>query len=862
MANFKSKDIICFRSYIILYTFLMSMQLNASPIKPRIDTLKFKIWAIPEQKPLQGVTVLTKNRNKIISYQQSDIHGICIVNLHEEITAINFSLLGFQKQDVLIDGLDEIPKQQGFTIIKLDRDTIRLGEIVVNNKQHNTDLEISKMNLSQNSPLREALQRSTKIRLEGNEIIYNNKLINKILINKREAFVNQNKVALDEIKANIIESAEIIDHYDEGFELSFTEKDEAVLNINSKHENLILPAADIGIGVNNAYKAKASGFLFGNFANVSLTTNTNAIENISVDPKDFNKIMLSSGEISEKQNDIIQQALNENKSLNSSFISNNTLSFHKKNDRFKVGGYLAYHKTAKQLAISEYLYPSSEINTPISQREINKRLKMEQLLFSLPIATKITATSVAELNTTFSLLSQKSNDFTTVVLDSVPLERMLHSTYNIQTFYSRFRYQKKVNNSIILTSATALNSYFDHSNAQAEQRLKLLENTASWSQNFDMHIKVNERLHISGALNWRGAKDKYSGSVRNDERNTNAWTGYLTTNMENLGVKNLKINIGLGLQMLQQSMRTHNGINQSYPYTAKVKYNIRNNYLTFESNDTTAVLSFNSFFDKLNQGDKYIHGLADYNVWTYRKRINKFQYTNSNFLKQLLFGFNIAYQESLNQPKYALTNIGLADFDSYYTFINPYQGEMQFNSFISKLFFDKYPIKSTLRLSALNTTGYMEYNNEKMLTHYSSYSTAIMLESLADYFMNFSYSNSLAKERHQNGVFINQYHKINNELKINFKNAKKSFFFNIGMKMDYNWIAKQSFKRTNFNIQTEYFFNKKLSVQLDAYNIDEYLSIFDNSSYYNMLQTSNGVNMLTSYPASIKYIILSLKYNL
>src|SRR5690606_17187557 len=121
--------------------------------------------------------------------------------------------------------------------IYMEERTIKLEEIEVKARVYTDTLAIDteQMNLSKSSTLRDILDRTDgMIVSKDGGISYQGKQINKVLINGKEVFINQNKVALDNLNYEIMENVQVINNYKDKFTLDFNNIKDPVININTK----------------------------------------------------------------------------------------------------------------------------------------------------------------------------------------------------------------------------------------------------------------------------------------------------------------------------------------------------------------------------------------------------------------------------------------------------------------------------------------------------------------------------------------------------------------------------------------------------------------------------------------------------
>jgi len=178
-------------------------------------------------------------------------------NVFIYVTAVGYEAY---HQDFLVDPTQDI-------LIRLKTSTIKLEEIKVKARVH-TDtllLDLDKMNLKKKTTLREILDKTSGmiVSKEGG-VFFQGKQINKILINGKEVFLNQNKIALDNLNYEIMNQVEVIQNYKDRFNLDFNTIKESVININTKPEfkGVLKGEMEVGFGHRESYRGKGKGFYF------------------------------------------------------------------------------------------------------------------------------------------------------------------------------------------------------------------------------------------------------------------------------------------------------------------------------------------------------------------------------------------------------------------------------------------------------------------------------------------------------------------------------------------------------------------------------------------------------------------------
>ncbi|MEO1033807.1 MAG: carboxypeptidase-like regulatory domain-containing protein, partial [Bacteroidota bacterium] len=201
--------------------------------------------------PFANVVVQdTTEAKNPITYGYTDEQGSFALEIPSKFQQIliNVTAIGYEEKAIVV----LLNQEQPLTIF-LEESITQLGEVVVKARKVTDTLNIDTdgMNLSKESTLRDMLKKTDGIIIgEEGAISYQGKQINKVLINGKEVFVNQNNVALDNLNYEIMENVQIIDNYKDKFTLDFKRIRDPVINIEtkSKFKGVLKTQVDMGYG--------------------------------------------------------------------------------------------------------------------------------------------------------------------------------------------------------------------------------------------------------------------------------------------------------------------------------------------------------------------------------------------------------------------------------------------------------------------------------------------------------------------------------------------------------------------------------------------------------------------------------------
>lgn len=144
-------------------------------------------------------------------------------------------------------------------------------------------MKLDKFLIKEDDELKKILTRNPNFNI-GNDgtIVYKGKNIDKILVNGKETFDNQNSIALDNIKADMISGLQIVNNYKDPFNMT-NDEFETVLNLKSKNPSAAITTSNIeaAYGIKSNYKVKGNIMRFSNVINGFIVENANNInENV------------------------------------------------------------------------------------------------------------------------------------------------------------------------------------------------------------------------------------------------------------------------------------------------------------------------------------------------------------------------------------------------------------------------------------------------------------------------------------------------------------------------------------------------------------------------------------------------------
>ncbi|WP_026703936.1 hypothetical protein [Flavobacterium soli] len=336
--------------------------------------IKGKIYDV-QQKPIVSASILLYDlNNKIINYTTSTEEGFFKVNYKGKIFRIEISSIGYKTKNINFEGLEIYD-------IELEEENFILKEVEITAKilKDTVDLKISD-NLTEESTLKDILNKNNELQISDNgTIFYEGKPINKILINQKEVFINQNNLALNNITKEMIEKVQVVNNYKDKFSFDFESERNSVINIDTKtkFKGLLKGNFETSAGYSNKYLVKIKTMYFSDKLNFFFTNNTNNV--LEKDLKFENNSTEINNLSSNYYKNLIYDFTSENRNVNTSFLSSSSLTLRKekKNSKFN---FIVYQNTLKN--IFETKIERNEIDKLINYQKIENEHKGSLNLFN------------------------------------------------------------------------------------------------------------------------------------------------------------------------------------------------------------------------------------------------------------------------------------------------------------------------------------------------------------------------------------------------------------------------------------------------------------------------------------------------
>lgn len=860
------------------YYFILFFVLYKTPLKAQIEIVK-GVVKDQNNNPIQYANVILTDylkSNETIAYTFTDSKGLFFLkapftknqHLQIKITAMNF------KEKVYSFLIDTV-KELNFVLLEnyqqLEAITVKKESI-----KDTFDLKIDSLGLTKESTLRDILKKTEGVQInEDGAISFNGKLINKVLINGKEVFINQNKVAVDNLNYEMMDNVQIINNYKDKFNIDFNNPTNPIINVNTKKKfkGVLKFQTDIAYGYNEVYKLKLKEFYFSDILNTFLTSNTNNISEKEFSFKDAVESIstFSTENLKEK---LVPFFIADNNLLNS-FNNNNAVTFRKQTQKTKIGAVISISKLNTNKTNSSLI---SNVDTLIKNDHLKTNFTGNLLTTNFNHSYLVKKNTV--LNSFVKVVyldNVVTNDKKTVLylptiinLNEFNTNKTTLYSINVSsTFTSIFKkkylmdillnYNKENNNEKLYT-------YLNTISNQILQEKTTIKDILNFAPSFA--FKITNWLSIKSGVSYLNIIDKPNLKKNNIFTNqinyTRSQNIFETPILINGLTKSIEYSIELN--PTTNYLFTINKINKNYfNYNTDITYKFNpSENINIQLNKKTNVLDMSNSFDTTFQSFNYklINDPINFSSFSI---LNKFNigYYYSNIAKSKSFFINYIYLYERENTS-TLFDTFINNVFIYKNIIFPKKQTYIINIGLSKGFYIKpqyHKIEFYLSATLLNEQfllpiNYIEdlYLNKKFI-----FNNEIVC----------NFKNKIIKEivlglKIESELFeiesktINKQNVINPYFKILIDHNK--FIGSMFLENSYFSSIYTNFQIPNFNFSLKYKFNDKMFVEvigksiLDIINKNKILQT-DIQTQYNGNIISQNINN-----SRLNYILFNLNY--
>ncbi len=834
-----------------------------------------------QTNPVEGaVIILYDSAQNIVSYYVTDNMGK--YELEAKVDT-NFSLeithLSYAKKYYVLTLADLETLLMTFNFVLEENSTI-LEEIVFVGKRIEQDtvrFDLEKLNLYEDDNLKDILKKIPDFRLNDNgTIIYKGKNIDKILVNNKPSFENQNSIALENVENKIVEEISIIKNYNDDFSLDFDENQESVLNINTKNksQNIITGGIEAKYGIEDKYEFKGNGLLFSQGLNAFLTHNTNNIGNTTITSDEVKKLFSEGQPFSPYQSESLGMLFASNENLQKDFFTSTNLTLRNQTQRFKTTAIL-YHiapNRINSIIQNTSTYQNARI---LDAQEITKS-KSQSILGALSLVYKISDNTIVKYKVNANYIDKNSvntteNRLYTNDLKSNTNTSVSNNKNDIISGFHQVSMDSKLRKNMILETKGA----FFHEDTEFMNDYTVGDQSTSFG---DVQNFIFDKNEIQGSI---GIKYKFSHAfipllsmnyfdtkeeIRNPDTNEHLIGRKRNDNLLNLKIKGIDVIRGMdygatiGLSTFFSEVDdSEKKENIFIPLKLWLDYEKRMNryYLKYTVDRRFSNLEFG--INTIQPFNTIWKGNRSYPLIYSSSKNLKASYYHNNFFDAEVFSISVSYAQQKNTIRkgFIQQQNGISE---YQLFTVDKAEDFSINGFYSKTISPlKYPTKIGFSLGYMQTKFPTQIIQQEVEITNKSLSQELDVETLTDNFINYSLSSKffLIIDEIQGSSYKSIF--SNSIFSILLKN--QAWRGNIDFVYDNNRINGTNFSRKNINLGLSYTMDK-ISYSIEARHIGELLGIFENDAYNTQFSTQEGIINTIINNQSLNYFTLGIKYKL
>ncbi|MEM6685345.1 MAG: carboxypeptidase-like regulatory domain-containing protein [Bacteroidota bacterium] len=862
-----------------------------------IISLFSSVIAFGQTKVIQG-TVTDMQNNTVIGaavvlydadrnikkYTVTDESGA--FSLESEVVAtdmLEITHIAYLKKQIALTTVDL--SQNTITInVILEDNTASLDQVVIiasNEVKDTVRLDLEKLKLYDDDNLKEILSKIPNFRLsDDGTIIYKGKNIDKILVNKRPSFENQNNIALESIEKKIIEGISVINNYNDEFTLDFDETEESVLNIDLKktQSSIMNGSVEALAGYQDKYELRAKGFLFSETINAFFTNNTNNVGKTTISAREIKNIFKTNLPISEYQGRTLNELFATNENLQKDFFSSTNLTLRNQTQRLKTSAVLYYFAPDRINSEVQNISTLDNISLLNSVEEVGA--KTQSFLGAASVAYKLTNKSIFTYNVNIDYINTNNNSLVENQLFDNGNPNGINTTIsnnnrNIFSQYHQLLFTSKLQKNLILegkgTYYSEGSQLFDDftirddmatMNIGAAQRYRFDKNEAK--AGMSLRYKVSDKFIPKISATYVATQDELKDR---DVTNTQLLRRerdefFVDVNIEGDGlVKGLEYDITVGVNPYTNRIVTNN-VEQTavfIPAKASISYEDRvNRYnLTYDrkrifnelQTGITTIQPFNSIWN----GEVVFP--ANVNTSSYIKA----SYDYTNIFDGEAFAITTSFERNRDvlRKNFLGQQNGISTFE---LFVADKSDTFKVNSYYSKTVLPlSYPTK--VSVSAIYTQvqypAIIGQLSTEVLTQ--TISPSLTVETITDNFLNFRVASEISFGSDEVADTRYDARYTRNSAAILLKN--KMWRGNVTFLYDNNRINGITYTRKNLNLGLSYT-HKNTTFSVEARHIGELLSFFENDAYNSQFIITNGITNTIINNQSLNYIIAGVKFKL
>lgn len=842
--------------------------------------VKGKITDIQEL-PIEGSAVVLYDVNrKIMAYAITDQNGV--YELSGEVTntsQLEITHISFTKKNIAFTGKD-LSNDTLILNSVLEENTSALDEVILISSLKVKDtvkLDLARLNLREEDNLKEILNKIPNFRLsDDGVIIYKGKSIDKILVNNKPSFENQNSIALESIENKIIDGISVINNYTDDFSLDFEENEESVLNIDTKHKNqqIFNGSIETKYGYQDKYELKAKSFLFSQNLNAFLTHNTNNIGKTTIKAEEVKKLFTQNQPFSIYQGKSLERLFATNENLRKDFFTSTNLTLRNQTQRLKTSG-LLYHIAPDRInSVFQNVSTLSNVSLLNTTEAINS--KAQSFLSALSVAYKLSNKTIG----TYTLNTNYIDDRGTSQVENELFDNGIQEGVNtlfsnnkngIFSGYHQLSLRSKIQKNLILETGSAyyhertrlLNDYSTVANtALIAERQNHFFSQDELQANVGLKCKLSDAFIPFLSFDYKYTVEAIDNSDNNRsliERKRNDYLFNLKVKGKEV-FKRLNYEVAAGVNSFGTELDLGlNNQNTFIPVTIWLDYEKRMHRYYISYLRSRKNYELESGIRTLQPFNNIWYGNMIFPLEFQESSRFTASYNYDNLFDAKLFSVSFSYnnQKNVLRRNFIQQQNGISEYE---LFVADKSEDFELQSFYSKTLSPlRYPTKVDFSVSYKHMKYPILSNQQLIDLKSKNINPKLKIETITDRLINFRLSSQVSFVKDEvigvtyNSVYTSSDFSI--IIKNNFWKGAISFLY------DNNTINDVTYSRKNINLNLSYL-TKSITYSLEARHIGELLSLFDNDSYGSQFTVRDGLVSTIVNDRSLSYLVLGIKFKL
>lgn len=820
-----------------------------------------------ENTPIQGATIiLSGGNNNIIQYGKSSSNGSFKLVFREEGNfTISIQSIGYESQKHSFYTDKETSLVKNFV---LNLQVEALDEVIVEHIDVEPDsvfIEMENMGLNENSSLHDILSKNPAFSVgDDGAILYKGKNIDKININNKPAFINQNKMALESLEKRLIEDISIRNNLKNRFTLGFEDQGETLLNINTKEEmkNIAIAEVEAAYGLSKKYEGKGQSLHFSTPANVFFTHSSNNFGSYNLEARDVRMMFNHQDTYSEIEKDLINKLFDNNIARFKDVRSTTTATIRHEKERYQIHS-VTYHMSNDRATAQNVNSITPNGESILSQDNTNMD-RFNSIFNKSSIDWAASKNMVLGYNVNLNIIWQQDNRNSLVDLqqNTNPLIHELSSKGRLknvridQQIYHKHRIKDKV----------LINSDLKYEQLSVEDNRGIFQKEEKTM--FRQYELTTSNLKASSKIQYRHntylipSLDYQIGfSSQNTEQRDSStsyqrnmlWQEFTASASGEKLFKYLKYNASFNLSIYSLKKTTRLFI----PYSLNVNYeklkyrwygSIKRRY--YINDISFSVDRIDNYMDVFSGNQELIDDV------NFQDNI-QIGYSYNNLFAGKSWGviFNLDKNHNSLGQSFSSVDGGIRYFDT--RAISNIQTATAIVDGSIRILPSFYPMTLSAGFGYQQTqnTAFQAHREFSMLQHGPKGNFGLM--SLSPSWFNFEIKSDikLFTVSSLDHTFDSQSIKNSFEVITRTGNVEGRVTF-------LHWIDRlygRTYKRRNIDLRFEYH-KRKYSWGIRGRNIDDFLPMFDNMAFNNYIDINQGVNTVIRNSQAMRYLLVFFKY--